>query len=228
MGVEEAHHFRGGLETPSGEAFKRFFHDRAVDRVGMQDFSAILRLDIAVAEDNAEAVIAAFGPRAHFLPHLTPVLFPLKLALRGGDGLEELAFRAVLKTEIKAFARRPALGHDAAKLQMKLCIAGVALEIVEDHHIAFIRFGVQIGEQGDHARPFHKVAAAGHVIGEDGFDLVALGLGILATAMLLAVQAVSFLALLRIGHPAIDDRFLRICFFYFWIVVHDSSLSNAP
>nr|WP_246484431.1 hypothetical protein [Marivibrio halodurans] len=174
-----------------------------------QHLAAILRLGIAIAQNGAETVITALHTDAHFLRHLPSILLALKLALRGGDGLEKQALGAILEIVIEALAHRAALIHDASQAQMELGIAGIALEIIEDHHETLIGAGIEIGEQGHHAGAVDEIAFAGDIIGKDRFHLVALGLGILAAAVFLTIQPVAIRILFPVRDAAIDDRLAR-------------------
>ncbi|RMA41817.1 hypothetical protein D9R08_13240 [Rhodophyticola porphyridii] len=72
---------------------------------------------------------------------------------------------------------------------MKLSITRKALKIIEDDDIRLALLSVEIAQKGNHPWPLHEVAAAAHVIGEDGFDLITLIIGIGAAALLLAFQS---------------------------------------
>ncbi|ARE41695.1 hypothetical protein RGUI_3554 [Rhodovulum sp. P5] len=165
-------------------------------------------LFVAIASGGLEHPIPLLDSRFHLLDCLASVLFTLQLALRREDRLDEFPLRRIFKAEIQALDPCAAALKLPPQLDMKLGIPCKALEIVEDDHVVLVRLRLDIAEQRHHAGTFHEIAAAAHIVREDGFDVIALLAGILAAAMLLTVEAAARELLLRRGHAAVNDSFL--------------------
>ncbi|MDA8363537.1 MAG: hypothetical protein M0Z84_06875 [Gammaproteobacteria bacterium] len=125
--------------------------------------------------------------------------------MRGDDGFDELTLGCVLELEVQAFDGGAVCGQLLSQLQVEDRIPGKALQVIENHYVPIVRLRFQKSEHGDHAGALHEVPAAGHIVVEDGFDLVAVGSRICPAAMLLAMQPVSVVFLFLVGNPAVDD-----------------------
>ncbi|MEM0929593.1 MAG: hypothetical protein AAGI89_09910 [Pseudomonadota bacterium] len=143
---------------------------------------------IAIADWRVEHVIACFQTGAHFLDDLTAVLLALKLALGRENGLDELAFRCLLKVEVQAFTPSAAPLHFLAQFEVKLRITRKSLEIVEDNDKILIRLRIEECEKRHHARALQKITPAGHVIRKDSDDIITMLGGILTATMFLAIE----------------------------------------
>ena len=78
---------------------------------------------------------------------------------------------------------------------MEFHIAGIALEVIEDHNEALIGARIHIREQGDHAGAFDEVPAARHIVREYCLNLVAFGIGVLAASVFLTIETGTVLCL---------------------------------
>ncbi|MEL6767089.1 MAG: hypothetical protein AAFP17_07910 [Pseudomonadota bacterium] len=206
LGIEEALHLALRAEPSAGIAFEGLLDDRGQWLVPHEDPPMAPRSLIAItARRLRHDCIAPLKPRRHLLDHLPSVLLALELALRGDDGLDELAFGRVLEAEVEAFGLGPVFVEGAAELLVELDIAGEALQVVEDDDEVGLAAGFEIGEERYHAGTVHEVAAARSIVREDCLDLVAAGLGILPATMLLALEPGALGGLLLAGDPAVDD-----------------------
>ena len=135
-------------------------------------------------------------------PHLPLVLVALQLGLRGHDGLDELAFGTVLEAKQRAFQPPAALHQGELEVEVQFHFAGEALEVVHDHHDLALLL-LQEGQQRLHGGAM--VAAAGESLPHGRRQArIALHQGVVAAALLLAVEAIALAHLLAGGDAAVD------------------------
>ncbi|WP_339948494.1 hypothetical protein [uncultured Albimonas sp.] len=202
---EEALHLHLALEPAAGEAFQGLLHRRGVGLVPHQQVAVARDAGVAVADRGLKAPIAIEGPGTHPVDGLLGVLLALMLGDAGQQVLDQDGIRILAELDRGALQLAACSGKRGAQLEMRLQAAGEPRDVVDDHdRLALL--GAESGQHGEHARP--GGLAPGHVVGEDGHDLVALVAGILAAACLLRGQAIALPHLLGSRHPAVDHRLL--------------------
>lgn len=117
-------------------------------------------LGVAVAYGRMKDGIAFLDPCFHLLDHLPSVLLTFQLALGREDRLDEFALGRIVELEVQALDPRAALLKLAPQLDVKLGIAGKALEVVEDDDVILVRLRIEIAEKRDHARALDEIPAA--------------------------------------------------------------------
>ncbi|MEZ5838356.1 MAG: hypothetical protein R3D03_21955 [Geminicoccaceae bacterium] len=205
LAFEEALDLGLTVQTAGGIAFKSVGDDARHRFVGYQQFSVGRSFGIAIADRRLKHPIAVLHPGTHFLRDLPPVLLALQGPLRCQNGLDELALGTVVELEIQAFDAGLAGAERLSELQVKLGVAGKALEIIEDDDIAFAGLRIEIAQKSDHARTLHEVAAAGDIIGKHGLDRIAVRLRIFPATGFLRFEPVTVANLFLARHAAIDD-----------------------
>ncbi|GAA5082113.1 hypothetical protein GCM10023209_37430 [Roseibacterium beibuensis] len=70
---------------------------------------------------------------------------------------------------------------------MEFSVSGKSLQVVKDNYIGLALLRIEIGEQSDHARAAHEIAAPTYVIGEHSLNVIAFVFRIGATTLLLAL-----------------------------------------
>ncbi|MEM9477868.1 MAG: hypothetical protein AAGA71_21490 [Pseudomonadota bacterium] len=208
--LQESLHLGDGRQAPVGEAQDCLLHDGCQRLVADEHTPNAFHGVEAVANWRIEEPVPGPGARLHLLDGLASVLLALQLALRSDDGFDEFAFGGVLEAEVETLRPSTAGIERPAQRPVEFCIAGKALEIVEDHDEALVRLGIEKAQERDHTRALHEVAAARGVVWEDTGDLVSLVGCIVAAAGFLAFQPVAVCCLFRRGDAAVDNGICRL------------------
>ncbi len=129
---------------------------------------------------------ARFNATLHLLDGLPPHLFALELSLSCNNGFKELTLGRVIKLEVQTFNCCAAGSKSITQIKMEAGVAGKTFQIVKYDHVGFVWLSIDEAQESLHAGAFHKVHPAGYVIGEYGFDIMAIhvGMGTAATSYL--------------------------------------------
>nr|WP_282891923.1 hypothetical protein [Xanthobacter autotrophicus] len=144
IAVEVALDLHLGGKPARREAFEHVADDRGSLWVRDEHLATFPGLFVAIAHRGAEHPESGQHARPHLLADLPAVLLALQLGLRRDNGLDELAFRRILEPEIETGAGGVPKRHLVAELEVEDRVAGIALEVVEDHHKGAVGMIVEI------------------------------------------------------------------------------------
>ncbi|MCI4646046.1 MAG: hypothetical protein MRY64_14790 [Hyphomonadaceae bacterium] len=146
MRLQESSHFSLCLKPSGSKTFKRLCDDRCHWLIANKYPAAMFfSWRPAIAARYGENGFALFETGGHFLDHLAAVLSSLQFGVRSNKSFKEFALGRIFKSEIQAFAGRVASLHFTPELQVKLNIARVAFEIIENDDVLFFGMGIEIG-----------------------------------------------------------------------------------
>ena len=184
-------------KPPTGKAFHCLCDNGRQRLVTHQKLTVDPIRRVAVTYGRVKHPVAFLDARLHLLDYLTAVLFAFQFALRCKNRFNEFSFGRVVQLEVQACDQCAARLKLPPQLDMELGIARKSFQVIKDNDIVFVWLRIEITQQRNHARTIDEVTAPRRIVGEHGFNFIALCRRILAAAMFLAFKPASFGLLAR-------------------------------